>query len=121
MTIISVTSTNRLIFLIQDAPCVDRCKALYPRRVEYSRRSVYTARSELNFHVPGVSEVISHTRGERSLSQIASYNQKYLYAKLNSYGDNGEMNFKESEHVMITKYLLKRGGICSSCNVDRCA
>ena len=43
-----------------------------------------------------------------------------LYPKLSGYGDKGERRFNESEVIRLsaTEYILKLGGICSSCNIN---
>ena len=55
--------------------------------------------------------------------KLYRYNPKYLYPKLNGYGDNGQRSLKLLQlltHLLITKYILKLAGICGFCNVNIC-
>jgi hypothetical protein len=46
-------------------------------------------------YAPGVSGRICHALGGRLLGTLHHCNQKQLYQKLNSYGDNGERSFQD--------------------------
>jgi len=55
--------------------------------------------------------------------ELYRYNPKYLYPKLNGYGDNGQRSLKiltAVTHLLIIKYILKLAGICGFCNVNIC-
>jgi hypothetical protein len=74
--------------------------------------------------IQDISGGISCTLGNLSCVKWHRYNLKYLYVKLNNYGGNQEIILKTVDsytfiiHFFITKYILKRGVISSSCNVD---
>lgn len=70
----------------------------------------------INKYTQDISGGIYHT------SRLYQYNPTYLCLKLNGYKDNGETIFEDRAviHLLITKYILKLGGICSSCTVSNC-
>jgi hypothetical protein len=112
--IISVISISLSVFII-DALFTDHCTVSYLRRLEPSGRSMYAVRSEMSFYIPGVSGGICHAQGESSVVKLNRCSQKYVYPKSCGYKF---YRVRTDAHVLITKYVLKRGVICNTSNVS---